>query len=381
MVMRSKRAIFAVLAVFLVLGPISGSRAVDAAEIDRVRNKGVLGERDFGIIDEFVAESVQELMQTVDFTSVAKLRTIILSRSDSGKDSASAQYSAQFSESAHKYISEALEKASNLADEKNRFEVVINLLILVDGLEDVRLADLSMEMLSDENMATRYWAVHCISNAGIIGQLNSSQENRQLAVEIAGQLAELVESSSPEVVVLMAEFAAGVDIIQCEGLLLQIADMRINRYADWTVEYELVDIAVLKLLRDKILSSGAGKAVLGHRFGQLYSYAMQKYVRDINGGNFLQTAERQQLASVLVEIEDACIGKLLGMPQSVVRKAVEQDAYMSLLQEHNRLLGDETEEGQLGLKLKFDYGRNADGSKQTWPVVLPKRPEESIIDN
>jgi len=65
------------------------------------------------------------------------------------------------------------------------------------------------------------------------------------------------------------------------------------------------------------------------------------------------------------------------MPQASVmgiRKAIENSNYTGLLQEHNRLLGDKTRAGQLPLKLKFDYGRNPNGTKRTAPLVLPKPP-------
>jgi hypothetical protein len=56
--MQVKWPFFAVLMVFLVLVTSSGSEAVDTAEIDAVRSKGVLGSEDLRIIDRFVGEAV-----------------------------------------------------------------------------------------------------------------------------------------------------------------------------------------------------------------------------------------------------------------------------------------------------------------------------------
>jgi hypothetical protein len=371
--MKYKWAIFAVLAVFLVLVMNSSSEAVDTVEIDKVRNKGVLEEEDLQIIDRFVAEGVQELVATHDFTSIAKVRTVISSRNRSNSNSAAAQYAAQFSDSGYKYISEAFEAAEELSPEERKFKMILNLLILVDSLEDLRLADLAMERLSDENNAIRYWAVHSVTNPSIIEQLNSTEAaDLELAKRIAEELKKLVESSGPEILALMVEFAAGVDIPAGESLLLQIADMRIKRYAEWAVEYELLDGAILKSLDSKIPSGDLINSVVARRFGQLYSYVMQRYVE---GRDFLSDTEKQQLASVLVEIEMLCISKRLGMGQSVIKNAVERDDYMALLEEHNRLLGDETRAGQLPLKLNFDYGKNADGSKRIAPLSLPEPPK------
>jgi hypothetical protein len=336
----------------------------------------LLDNEDLQIIDNFVAESVKELTETKDFTSIAKIRSVILSRSNSGEESAKAQYSAQFSESAYKYISQALEAADKLTPESNRFRVILNLLILVDSLEDLRLADLAIERLNDKNSAIQYWAVHSVANAGITKQLNAGGAvNAGPAEKITEQLKGLVDSSSPEALGLIAEFAAKLEIPQVEELLLQIANMRIKRYADWTVKYELLDGNILKLLDSKIPQESMSKPEVGRRFGQLYSYAIQRYVK---GQDVLSDSQKGQLASVLVEIEASCISKRLKVAQSVIKNAIEKNDYTALLQEHDRLLGDESRAGQLSQKLNFDYGKKPDGSRRTAPLVLPEPPKGMI---
>ena len=375
---KHKWTIFAVLA-FLVLVMHSVSGAVSTSEIDSVRNKGVLEDEDFQIIDKFVAEAVRELVKTRDFTSIARIRTVILARKSSSRDSAAAQYAEQFSKSAYKYISSSLKQASGLTPEERKFKVVLNLLILVDGLSDLRLADLAMEKLSNHNTVIRYWAVHSVTNPGITKQLNSAKAaNLDLARNIAGRLKGLVEGASPEIIALMAQFAADVDIPQGEDLLLQIADIRISKYVNWTVDYELLDATVLGLLCNKISAGGLNKPAIARRFGQLYSYAIQRYVK---GRDFLDATAKGRLASVLVETEDKCIRELLGKQQMVIKRAVERDDVTGLLLEHNRLLGDETRAGELALKLNFDYGPSPDGNKRTAPLTLPEPPKELIIDN
>ena len=378
--MKVKGAIFAVLGAFLVLAMSSSSAAVDTRDIDRVRNKGVLDSRDFQIIDNFVAEAVLELVKTKDLSDIARIRTVVLSR-----QSSQAQYAQQFSESAHKYISLGFEEASRLTPKERQITVTLNLLILIDGLADLRLTELAIGKLRDRNTIIRYWAVHSLTNPGIIKQLNSSRtSNSRLASSITEQLKGLVESSEPEIIALIAKFAAGVNIRQGEALLLQIADMRIKRYADWTVRNELLDASVLKLLCSKLPSTGlgtplpatsSGNPAIARRFGQLYSYVIQRYVK---GKELLSDTHKRQLASVLVETENKCIGKLLGRPQSVIKKAVERNNYTALLREHNRLLGAETMTGQLVLKLKFDYGNTSGGRKRTAPLVLPEPPKLKV---
>ncbi len=367
--MNGKKLIFVVWAIFLVLVLHSGAVAVNTGPIDGVRNKSVLDNSELQVIDDFIADAVDELVKTVDFTSVAKARTIFLSRSVSNKESARDQYAEQFSESSYKYISRALEAARRLTPAERRFRVILNLLILVDSLEDLRLADLAIKWFDSEN-AIRYWAVHSVTNAGIIRQLNSEGlATVELVGRIAEQLERVVESSSPDVLALMAEFAANVDIPQGEELLLKITDWRIKNYQDWTVEYELLDENILKLLDSRIPYDGISKPRVGRRFGQLYSYAIQRYIK---GQDVLSDVQKEQLASVLVETEMSCVSKRMKVAQSVVKNAVEQGDYNTLLQEHNRLLGDETKAGQLSLILKFDYGKNPDGSRRAAPLVLPE---------
>ena len=369
--MRGKRTFLGVLAAFLVLAMHSGSEAVDTRGIDKVRNKGVLDSSDFQVIDDFVNEAVRELVRTKDFTSIGTIRSVILARRSS-KTSVQAQYAEEFSKSAQKYISLSFQDAEKLTSEGRKLKIKVNLLILMDGLEDVRLADLAIGMLKDKNTVIRYLAVHSLTNAGIVKQLNSAGvDNSKLARLIVERLGELVDKSGPEVIRLMAEFAAAVKVAQGEDLLGRIADMRMKRYADWTVKYELLDAVILKLLSEKISSGGSSRAAVARRFGQLYSYVLQRYVK---GRDSLSATQKHQLASVLLEIEQSCIVKLLEMRQTVIKRAVEGGDYTALLQEHSRLLGDKTRAGRLPLKLKFDYGETSDGVKRIAPIALPEQP-------
>jgi hypothetical protein len=229
--------------------------------------------------------------------------------------------------------------------------------------------ELAMKQFNSKNEAVRYWAVHCVTNPTIIKHLRQSNpESSKLAVKITEQLKGIVDTAGPETVVLAAEFGAKLETPQAESLLLQIADMRIKKYADWTVKNEILDVTILGLLSDKMLLEHNNQEV-GSRFGQLFSYAMQRYIRNIKGGSFPTAEQKDQLASVLAETEKF-ISKFIGIQQSVIKKALESDDYVTLWQEHGKLLGDETRPGELPEKLRFNYG-----DKRTWPLILPDRPE------
>ena len=374
--MKIKWLIFAVLVAFLVLVMNPGSVAVSTREVDTVRKKAVLDNSDLKIIDDFLAQAIQELVGTRDFTSIAKIRTVILSR-----QSTQGQYAQQFSESARRHIAAGFIDAQKLRRPERIPGVMINLLILMDGLQDLGLTDLAIAMLKNENMVIRYWAVHCLTNTNIIIQLNAATNSNQ-ASAIAAQLKELIENSTPEIVVLIAQFAAGVNIPEAEQLLIQIADLRIKQYADWTVKYELYDSAILKFLSSKIplpsqspggmlLTTTGTKPAVARRFAQLYSYAIQRYIK---GAALLNDTQKSHLASVLVETEDKCIGRLLSNPQLTIRRALERQNAQAILDEHDRLLGTATTPGQLPTTLKFDYGSTTTGPKRTAPLPLPDPP-------
>ena len=369
--MKLKGVIPAFLAAFIVLAMIARSRAVDTRQIEKVFTKQVLDGEDLKIIDQFLGEAVRELVNTRDFAEIAKLRTVILS-----KQSNQGQYAQQFSESAFKHISAGLEQAKQLPQDR-QFKVILNLLILIDGLQDPRLTDLAIALLKHSNQAVRYWAVRCVTNPGLVEKLNpGGSTSQELVQRIAEQLKELVDTASPEVSGLMAEFAATVKVPQGEELLGRIADARMKRYVDWTVEYELVDGTILKSLYGKIAATGSADPALGRRFGQLYSYVMQRYIK---GRDVLPEANKHYLTSVLVDVEDKCIGRLLRRPQSTIKKALEQADYSAVQQEYDKLFGDGTRQGQLVEQLKFDYGANPDGSKRTAPLMLPE-PEKPRVE-
>lgn len=375
--MKIKGVLFAVLGTFFILAMNSASAAVDTGPIDAVLKKTVLDDQDFRVIDDFLAQAVQDLVRTRDFTAIAQARTVILSRT-----STQGQYAQRFSESAHRHIQAGFEQAQTLRPDERKTNVNINLLILIDGLHDLRLADLAIPWLKDQNMVVRYWAVHALTNTTVVEQMNSeASSNPSLVSTIVVRLKEIVDGSSPEILAQIARFAAGVKIPQGEELLLAVADVRIKRYAEWTVRNEFYDVGILKLLESKIPLPSAGPAPIGpapsagkpaiaQRFAQLYSYAIQRYIKGTER-SLLDDAQKRYLIAVLVETEEKCIGRLLNKPQLTIRRAIEKESMTALLDEHNRLLGSETAPGELSSKLGFDYGSN-----RTAPIPLPDPPKK-----
>jgi len=385
--MKIKWAFFTVLTAFFVLAINSDAVAVNTRGIDAVLKKSDINDQDKKVIDDFLAEAVQELVKTKDFTSIAQLRSVILSRKGT-----QSQYAQQFSESAYRHIQAGFELAQTLRPQERINNVIISLMILIDGLEDLRLADLAMGRLKDQNMVIRYWAVHSLTNPAIIQQLNSgTTSNPELARTITEQLKEIVQTSKPEIIVHIARFATNINIPEGGELLLLVADDRIKRYADWTVTFEFYDIIILKLLESKIPLSSQGvgtptpttsrnKPAIASRFAQLYSVVIQRYIK---GENVLNETQKNNLASVIIEIEEKCITRLLSLSRSqgTLRRAIERNDLAALSGEHNKLLGDETSTGQLPSKLNFDYSTSPNDPKRTAPIPLPEKPQKTAANN
>ena len=363
--MKLKWVVFVVLVSLTVSRMNLGSSTINTREIDEVLKKTVLDDRDLGIIDDFLARAIGDLVNTRDLASIARFRAVILSkRSEQG------QYAEKFSESARLYISEGFEKAKSLRPQERQTIVVMNLLILIDGLEDTRLLELAIEQLKNENTTVRYWAIRCLTNSDIINELNSGETSDiDLVQNIAEQLKQQIEKSSPEILNLIAGFAATINISEGEELLLQIADQRIKEYTDWTVKYEILDSAILKFLESKISASSgsSSSSAFAQRFGQLYSYAIQRYVK---GSETLNETQKRHLITTLVETENKCISKLLNS-QSTIKRAIERGDMNALMSEHDSLLGAETRIGRLPSKLNFKYGKDSDS---TAPLTLPESP-------
>ena len=113
--MKIKQAFFAILAVFFILAMNSSTVAVNTRDIDTVLKKSVIDDQDKKIIDDFLSAAVTELVKTRDFTSIAKVRSVILSRK-----STQSQYAQQFSESAYTHIQAGFEQAQALRQEERK---------------------------------------------------------------------------------------------------------------------------------------------------------------------------------------------------------------------------------------------------------------------
>ncbi|MBN1509464.1 MAG: hypothetical protein JW955_21635 [Sedimentisphaerales bacterium] len=368
--MKARITFFVLLVGALVLAFHSiASAVVDTRGVDEVLKKSVLTPQDLVAIDEFVLDVAEEIVQTDDFTQIAATRAIILSRQGTQN-----QYVQQFSESVGKHIPEKLQEAQGVADPVRRFEVMTNLLILVDGLKDPRLADTAIRMIPQENNSVRYWAVRAVTDPGLWAKINRNQAAAaQLADRIIAECGRVVETSSPEVVNLMVDFAGRFNTPGAETLLMRAADERIRRYAAWDTGYELADGAILKLLCNRLATGGTPNPELARRFAQLYSFVIQRYIKG-QQQNVLSGASIGYLVAVIVEVEDKCLSKLLGVRQPTLTQSIQAANLDALQAEHDKLLGGTGQTGALVSKLNFTYGTGPGNRAAPSPLPDPPAP-------
>lgn len=362
----TRKIMFIAVGAVLILLLMAHADAADTRDMEVVRNKEVLDDADLEIIDKFVGKAVDEILAAEDFSSISNVRSLIIANSASNEPGQE-QFSQQFSRSAQKYISDTLQRAGQLASPGRRFKVITNLLMLINDLADPRLVAPALKYMDSDNDVISYWAVHCLTNPKLTDKLEI-----ETARQIVSRLEAVAATSSPEILRLIASFAGSINIPEGDDLLFKIADKRIASYADWAVRNELIDADILKILADKMASSGTGRLAAGRRFGQLFSYVFQRYIK---GADVLNQSQKEQLVSVLVEIERTSLPKLTGKPSFGIKRAIESGDFTGLREEHNNLLGDTTKEGQLPAKIGFDYGKDATGVAITHPLELASPPD------
>jgi hypothetical protein len=351
------------------LAAVRAFGALDTADIDRVMKKEVLQQQDLTVIDNFVGAGVQELLNTRDFSSVGNLRTEIVARAHSSQTSADIQYHPQFIAAAEKNLDKAFDDAKKISDAQLRSRVMLNLMILLDNLSSPKLANLALTMIGDDDASVRYWAVHAVTNPSIIEQLNSGKAGAGEAQAIASRLEERTAvETSPYILAEMVKFGGMVKAPQAQELLMRIADARLKDYQSGKTGSASLDETVLKMLADKI-AAGQDKAGAAWRFGQLLSYAMQLYIRDMGGSDAVQ---RDELGDVLSQAETMLIK--LQIPQTGIKRAVDRKDKQALQTEYKELFGEGTTPGKFTTALNVEYP-SPDGTKRKMPLPLPEEPK------
>ncbi len=335
---------------------------VDTRAIETVREKSVLNANDLQAIDAFVLDAVEEVLraQDKDFATIAKTRSILISRQQSNVPNQK-QYTQQFLESVQKHVGSALKEAQTLTPVR-RTKVSINLLIMAQAMNHKMMITVALPYLSDSSKPVSYWATQlATSPAALVAANGSAPESGQLI----SALKKIAPVASSETLSLIAPFAAQINNAAGQELILSIADARIKQYANNTVSHELADIKVLSGLCVQFDTNTTSKTQCAQRFAQLFSYAIQRYAKNQAQ---LTDQQKEDLISIIAETEDKCITKLTKQPQVALRRALERGDVTILMTEHDALLGSATQKGTLAELLHFSY--KAGNMEQDFPLAL-----------
>jgi len=273
-----------------------------------------------------------------------------------------------------KNIGAAFSKAATLQDGPRRSSLDLNLLILAAEMKSTKMADFGLDMIDSQNAAIQYWAIKIIASPHIAEQLTArATADLQLKKRILDTLAISIKKDICPVslsVVLGFTKALGTDDSQGSALVYQIAQKRIDQYQNWTVKYELLDRELLNMLTSCTFSAGnaSKRSECARAFGQLFSYVMQRYIL---GQDILSSNSKQQLASVMVDVEKLSFGpeKFLARQRGAIKEALVKNKMDQLEHEYATLFGSSKRIGRLVSSFKFDYGTNSDGS----PINTPKK--------
>lgn len=372
MMKRIRLAIIAILVGSFLLTAMV--HAVNTEDIDKVLQRNLtanasLNSGDSTIIDQFLDTAIAEMLNAAVLSEAVDLRAEIIKRKG---DNNSLEYKAKFVELLDKHLGSAFNEVQRVLDEKTKRQMLRNLIILVASVQDIDLAHFALDALKNDDITIRYWAVKALANPNISKQIKDGR-NKQTATEILDIFGQLVQNQSHgEILQLITAFAVYHDNSEGRNLLLKIADARINAYEKWAVEYEFVDVELLKALGDNILSEGSEqKDIYGCKFGQLYSCMIQRFIL---GEEILRPYQKDRLASAITEVEQSIVSRLMGAPRTALKNAVEKSNYPLLIRQHDSLLGSTAMAGELGEKYKFDYG-DSSGKKSTAPEKLPPAPK------
>jgi len=360
--MKNNMAVFTVLTAIILTSICPSIWAIDPRIIDPIRKKGVLSSSDFEVIEQFWSDLTTELLNTHDFTGIARTRAIAVTR-----QSDQAQYNEQYIKFAREYLGHALQKSKSINDKAMRHKVRMNLAILIAEFKNTRLIDLAISLLTDEDKAVQYWAMRSLTSPEIIQQVIKSES---MMNRIVSAMEKNLSGAEPKTLNLLVDFSAQADSAKAKALLFKITDLRLVSYEDGSVGNFLIDAKILKSLCDKLIANRDKATEIGPKFGQMFSYSFQKYIQMLEQKGTQNKTAKQQLASVLIETEDKCIEQLTGLSQTVIRRSIEASDARVLLIEHDRLLGSGTKKGEIPQKFAFDYGQADDGSRMTKPKLL-----------
>jgi len=368
-----KAVIWWVSVVFLCVLPVY---AVNTNEIEALRQRVLqsgteLSAADTAVISRFWSAALDQMLLSANTQDMVDVRWQL--EAQKGNEYLSYYATAYIAEAA-KDIQAAFQNSQRIENPQQRTNAERNLMILTANLASPKLAPIAIGRIGDPDEVIRYWAVKAITQPAVIEQLTKQEVTRdpQTAEAILNALKErILNEPLTEIQKMMIDFAAAFNHPAARQILLSLAEQRLKAYRQWTVQDELAEAKLLTALGTiAMLHQDADvKKTFGKAFAELYAAVFQRYMK---GADRLSAEQTEQLAAVIAEIDQTVVNKTMGIQTTVVRTLQRRGPLDS---DYEMLFGNRQLAGELGLRFKFDYGKDASGKPITFPAELDPMPE------
>jgi hypothetical protein len=350
--------------------------AVPTDEISSLRQRVLaqgtaLTEPDRAVIDKFWRVALDALLLSEEPGQLVSIRRQI--QQERGPELLSL-YATAYVQMGRSHLQTAFETVSGWAASPKKTLVERNLIILSAQLESPLLAEIGLERLAHPDDVVRYWAVKTVAGTAVAQQLTDAASGDTILTDkIIKALADRVsQEPSLDIVRNIITFAAIVNRDEARNILIAVAQRRIKTYSEWKVQNEEFDTVLLKTIGQMVLSERESetRAAMARGFAELYSLVVQRYMA---ASGQLSDEQKKAILTVIAEIENNITIKVLGVtPPTALIRAIQRGT--GLDREYETLFGSEQRAGEFQTRLKFDFGKTADGKAKTAPPKLPAPP-------
>lgn len=340
---------------------------INTQNIDEVRSRVVeqgstLGAADRAVIEEFLRLAYGDMLLIENVKDLADLRDVIIERISPDKQSA---YFQAYLAASVENLKNVISTANDWENSPRKAQVLRDSMIIAYRLGTREMIPLAAELVDSPIDSVKYWAVKNLTSGYAAAALAEQGQQGQLVIPALEKV--INDQTQPEVLLPVVRFAKAQNSQQATNLLVSTANLRMNNYRNWKVEFALLDQELLIAIAEKINKAGSqSKAELAPVFAQYYSYAIQMLIK---GGENLDKETLAGLRSLIVAVEQSAINEKFGITGLTIKKNVEQLNYERLTRDHNDLLGGGDNTALLAAKFNFKY---ADGGSK--PAELPDEP-------
>jgi hypothetical protein len=321
------------------------SFAASPREIDEVRKKTSFTDADMAIVDSFINETFEEMLEAPTIEESVKRREEILVRKPKNGQT---QYKTQFLRSVEENIVSSLRVIDTWSDEKFQKAMRLNLAVMVGSLDDPALYELAIRMLSADNIAVRYWALQALTGNDMVASIKSSPDS-QRSQDIIEAVTGITSVNSPINLAIAAKFAGSIDAAQSNDMLNAIAQTRINAYQNNMARNESSDAVILQVMAQRMNANQQAKEALSASFTSLMAVSVKKYADSLVPGGALTDVSEQQLITLITEIEKNILP--LFDINAELTKAIERRNAEDFQQAYNNIFGDGENQGELAAKI------------------------------